>query len=73
MGGIGIWQIAIVVVVVILLFGAGRLPRLMGDMTKGIKSFKQGMKEELDISSDADENQARVSDKPKEKDKAANS
>lgn len=73
MGGIGIWQIAIVVVVVILLFGAGRLPRLMGDMAKGIKSFKQGMKEELDISSDADENQARVSDKPKEKDKAANS
>lgn len=73
MGGIGIWQIAIVVVVVILLFGAGRLPRLMGDMAKGIKSFKQGMKEELDTSSDADENQARVSDKPKEKDKAANS
>ena len=73
MGGIGIWQIASVVVVVILLFGAGRLPRLMGDMAKGIKSFKQGMKEELDISSDADENQARVSDKPKEKDKAANS
>lgn len=72
MGGIGIWQIAIVVVVVILLFGAGRLPRLMGDMAKGIKSFKHGMKEELD-SSDEEENQARVSEKTKEKDKAANS
>ena len=72
MGGIGIWQIAIVVVVVILLFGAGRLPRLMGDMAKGIKSFKQGMKEELNTSDD-EEDLARVSDKPKEKDKASNS
>jgi sec-independent protein translocase protein TatA len=72
MGGIGIWQIAIVVVVVILLFGAGRLPRLMGDMAKGIKSFKQGMKEELNTSDD-EEDLTRVSDKPKEKDKTANS
>jgi sec-independent protein translocase protein TatA len=72
MGGIGVWQIAIVVVVVILLFGAGRLPRLMGDMAKGIKSFKQGMKEELNTSND-EEDLTRVSDKPKEKDKTANS
>ena len=72
MGGIGIGQIAIVVVGVILLFGAGRLPRLMGDMAKGIKSFKQGMKEELNTSDD-EEDLTRVSDKPKEKDKAANS
>ena len=72
MGGIGIWQIAIVVVVVILLFGAGRLPRLMGDMAKGIKSFKQGMKDELNTSDD-EEDLTRVSDKPKEKDKEANS
>lgn len=72
MGGIGIWQIAIVVVVVILLFGAGRLPRLMGDMAKGIKSFKAGMKEELDTS-DKEEDQARVAEAAKEKDKVANS
>jgi sec-independent protein translocase protein TatA len=72
MGGIGVWQIAIVVVVVILLFGAGRLPRLMGDMAKGIKSFKQGMKEEINTSND-EEDLTRVSDKPKEKDKTANS
>ncbi len=72
MGGIGVWQIAIVVVVVILLFGAGRLPRLMGDMAKGIKSFKQGMKEELKTSDD-EEDLTRVSDNPKEKDNTANS
>ena len=72
MGGIGIWQIAIVVVVVILLFGAGRLPRLMGDLAKGIKSFKQGIKEDLNNSDDEDD-PMRASEKPKEKDKAANS
>ncbi len=47
--GISIWQILIVVLIVVVLFGAGRIPRLMGDMAKGIKSFKAGMKdEELD-------------------------
>ena len=45
--GISIWQILLVVLVVVVLFGAGRLPRLMGDMAKGIKSFKQGMKEDV--------------------------
>lgn len=41
-----IWQIAIVVVLVLLLFGAGKLPRIMGDLAEGIKSFKKGMKDE---------------------------
>ena len=45
--GISVWQILLIVLVVILLFGAGRLPRLMGDMAKGIKSFREGMKEEI--------------------------
>ena len=44
--GISIWQILIVVLIVVVLFGAGRIPRLMGDMAKGIKSFKSGMKDE---------------------------
>ena len=43
---IGIWQIAIVVILVVLLFGRGKIPQLMGDMAKGIKSFKRGMTEE---------------------------
>ena len=40
---IGIWQIAIVVILVVLLFGRGKISSLMGDVTKGIKSFKKGM------------------------------
>ena len=43
---IGIWQILIVVVLVFLLFGAGRLPRVMEDIAKGIKSFKKGISED---------------------------
>ena len=40
---IGFWQIAIVVVLVVLLFGLGKISDLMGDVAKGIKSFKKGM------------------------------
>ena len=42
---IGFWQIAIVVVLVVLLFGRGNISSLMGDVAKGIKSFKKGMKD----------------------------
>ena len=45
--GISVWQVLLVVLIGILLFGAGRLPRLMGDMAKGIKSFREGMKDEI--------------------------
>ena len=41
--GISFWQIAIVVVIVVLLFGRGKISSLMGDVAKGIKSFKKGM------------------------------
>ena len=40
---IGIWQIAIVAILVVLLFGRGKISSLMGDVAKGIKSFKKGM------------------------------
>ena len=40
---IGIWQIAIVVILVVLLFGRGKISSLMGEVAKGIKSFKKGM------------------------------
>ena len=42
----GFWQIAIVVVLVVLLFGRGKISSLMGDVAKGIKSFKKGMSDE---------------------------
>ena len=40
---IGFWQIAIVVILVVLLFGRGKISSLMGDVAKGIKSFKKGL------------------------------
>jgi len=42
----GIWEILIVVALVFLLFGAGRLPRIMEDVAKGIKGFKRGLKDD---------------------------
>ncbi len=46
MGGIGIWQILIVAVVILVLFGRGRISEMMGDFGRGISSFKKGMSEE---------------------------
>jgi len=50
---IGFWQIAIVVVLVVLLFGRGKISSLMGDVAKGIKSFKKGMKDPAQDQSDS--------------------
>ena len=57
--GISFWQIAIVVVLVVLLFGRGKISSLMGDVAKGIKSFKKGMS---DDSSSSDDNNKTNSD-----------
>ena len=53
--GISFWQIAIVVVLVVLLFGRGKISSLMGDVAKGIKSFKKGMSDD-GSNNPADEN-----------------
>ena len=50
---IGFWQIAIVVVLVVLLFGRGKISSLMGDVAKGIKSFKKGMKDPTEDQSES--------------------
>ena len=50
---IGFWQIAIVVVLVVLLFGRGKISSLMGDVAKGIKSFKKGMKDPIQDQSES--------------------
>jgi len=46
MGGFSMIHWIVVILVVVLLFGAGRVSNLMGDVAKGIKSFKKGMAEE---------------------------
>ncbi len=40
---IGVWQVVIILVIVVIIFGAGKLPHVMGDVAKGIKNFKKGM------------------------------
>ena len=58
---IGFWQIAVVVILVVLLFGRGKISSLMGDVAKGIKSFKKGMAtdstEDLDPKNISESNQ----------------
>ena len=51
--GISFWQIIIVVALLVILFGRGKISELIGDVAKGVKSFKKGM-------SDEDENQTSI-------------
>ena len=46
MGGVSIWHWIVVGVIVMLLFGRGKVSELMGDVAKGIKAFKKGMAED---------------------------
>jgi len=48
MGSMSILHWIVVLVVVMLMFGRGKIPELMGDVAKGIKSFRKGMREDLD-------------------------
>ena len=75
--GLSFWQIAIVVLLVVLLFGRGKLSALMGDMAKGIKSFKKGMQDDDDTATAQRESIGDGSDaqvvNPTTKDEAAKS
>ena len=51
-----IWQIGIVIVLIVLLFGRGKISSLMGDVAKGIKSFKKGMSDDNSSDSDSSNN-----------------
>ncbi|MSP00974.1 MAG: twin-arginine translocase TatA/TatE family subunit [Acetobacteraceae bacterium] len=53
MGSFSIWHWAVVLLVVLLLFGGGKVSSLMGDFAKGIKSFKKNMAEPDDVSMEA--------------------
>ena len=52
MGSFSIWHWVIVLVIVLLLFGRGKIPDLMGDVAKGIKSFRKGLSDEGDDKED---------------------
>jgi sec-independent protein translocase protein TatA len=53
MGSFSIWHWLIVLVIVLLVFGRGKIPELMGDMAKGIRSFKKGMADDDQTADDA--------------------
>ncbi len=72
MGQIGIWQIVIVAVVVVLLFGRGKISDLMGDVAKGITSFKKGLNEtEEDVAKTVEDGSDKVVDAVAEKTKTS--
>jgi sec-independent protein translocase protein TatA len=48
MGGFSLWHWLVVGVIILLLFGKGRFSDMMGDVAKGLKSFKKGMSEDDD-------------------------
>ena len=59
MGSFSIWHWMVVLLVVLLLFGSGKVSGLMGDFAKGIKSFKKNMAEEDDASMEASADKAK--------------
>ena len=65
MGSLSIWHWIVVLVVVLLLFGKGKIPALMGDVAKGVKAFKSGLKED-----DTDTAEAKAIDEEKGEDTA---
>jgi len=67
---LGPWQIIIVLVLAVLLFGGrGKISAIMGDVAKGITSFRKGLKEDLDDDSDAADDAIDVTP-PKKDDKS---
>ena len=52
MGGFSLWHILIFAIIVLLLFGGNRFSAMMGDVAKGLKSFKQGMADDDDTTPD---------------------
>lgn len=48
MGSLSLMHWIVVLLIVLLLFGAGKLPSVMGDLAKGVKAFKAGMKDDSD-------------------------
>lgn len=72
MGSIGPWQIIIVVVLIVLLFGRGKISELMGDVAKGVTSFRKGLREEVEEPKNIEKSDtAEVAEEEKSKDKTS--
>lgn len=57
--GLSFWHLLVVVLVILVLFGAGKLPRVMGDLGKGVRNFKAG----LDGKDEAQEPPKKIADR----------
>jgi len=57
--GLSIWHILVVLIVVLVVFGVGKLPTVMGDLGKGIRNFKSG------LNGEADDKSSKTDDKPR--------
>ena len=66
---IGFWQIAVVVILVVLLFGRGKISSLMGDVAKGIKSFKKGMATDTTTDTSDDSQPKNITENNQDSDK----
>ncbi|MBL1234761.1 MAG: twin-arginine translocase TatA/TatE family subunit [Rhodobiaceae bacterium] len=72
MGSIGPWQVIIVVVLIVLLFGRGKISELMGDVAKGVTSFRKGRREEVAEPKNIEKSDtAKVEEEEKSKDKTS--
>ena len=60
LNNIGPFGLIIILIVVLLLFGRGKIPQLMGDVAKGIKSFKRGMKDDTEEQEEAEKEQQKL-------------
>jgi sec-independent protein translocase protein TatA len=74
---IGIWQVVLILLIVLILFGAGKLPKVMGEVAKGVKSFKSGIRDDDEgenrVLTSAADRPARVAEPGLKRDEAAKS
>ena len=65
MGAGSIWHWIILLLIVVLLFGRGKISEIMGDVAKGIKSFKKGMNEDEEAAARAPESPKTIEHAPR--------
>lgn len=70
-GGFSIWHWLVVLAIIALLFGAGRISGVMGDIGKGVKSFKKGLSDDDDERAAAAKPPARITDERTADERAA--
>ncbi len=67
LGGLGVWELIIVLVIILIIFGAGKLPEIGSSLGKGIKSFRKAIKEpdEIDITPKKENEEAKEEESKK--------